>query len=78
MTKKEGIIHTQYTLSDNTLIIVDYNEYGMCEFSREAVEALLERVDKGIEFIQKVKAIYNKEEFPEDLEMEIGGLLDNV
>ena len=73
----------EYTLHNGQKIYAEYNEYNICQVSKECIEMLLDlyqqgRVDAIDEFVKKICEKYTKEESKGNYKQYCGEIKQNI
>ena len=73
----------EYTLHNGQKIYAEYNEYNICQVSKECIEMLLDlyqqgRVDAIDEFVKKICEKYTEEESKGNYKQYCGGIKQNI
>ena len=73
----------EYTLHNGKKIYVEYNEYNICQVTKECMEMLLDlyqqgRADAIDEFVKKICEKYTEEESKGNYKQYCGGIKQNI
>ena len=73
----------EYTLHNGQKIYAEYNEYNVCQVTKECIEMLLDlykqgRVDAIDEFVKKICEKYTKEESKGNYKQYCGEIKQNI
>ena len=73
----------EYTLHNGQKIYVQYNEYNICQATKECIEMLLDlyqqgRADAIDEFVEKICEKYTEEESKGNYKQYCGGIKQNI
>ena len=73
----------EYTLHNGKQIYAEYNEYNICQVSKECIEMLLDlyqqvRADAIDEFVKKICEKYTEEESKGNYKQYCGGIKQNI
>ena len=73
----------EYTLHNGQKIYAEYNEYNICQVTKECIEMLLDlyqqgRADAIDEFVEKICEKYTEEERKGNYKQYCGGIKQNI
>ena len=73
----------EYTLHNGQKIYAEYNEYNICQVTKECIEMLLDlyqqgRADAIDEFVEKICEKYTEEERKANYKQYCGGIKQNI
>ena len=75
--------HKEYTLHNGKKIYAEYNEYNVCQVTKECIEMLLDlyqqgRTDAIDEFVKKICEKYTEEESKGNYKQYCGEIKQNI